>query len=99
MCAMRKIVDIPLGKIKPEKEAILHKIGNCATTNSMVKMVAASDEAMKLFETLCEPRGILTQVNLSDFEKILYGEGKNATKSSRGEDGGHGGNGANGKPI
>jgi len=75
---MKKIIDIEIQKIIPDKTDVLGHQGipsNAEVSNVILDLLT---EAYKLFKKSAAPVSMIAELSIDEFEKIYQGEGKNA---------------------
>ena len=75
---MRKILRLDVEEIVPSPIEVLESQGMAGRRNLPARIRALLDSAFELFRQLAEPRGLLENLAISDFEAIYEGNGKNS---------------------
>ena len=70
---------VPLDPIRvaPHRNLVLRRQGVPEGHQLSDLVEALVEKAMALYESLTQPRGIITEISLSDFEEVFKGEGQN----------------------
>ena len=74
---MRKIVHFHLNELKPEKNAVFKLQGMVSGNNLSERIINLYNSAEEMFFKLAEPKGIFSEISLSAFKKIYFGNGLN----------------------
>jgi hypothetical protein len=75
---MRKIIKFDAADIIPSPLEVLEDQGMAGRRNLPARIKDLLDSALELFSQLAEPRGILEELPIADFEAIYNGSGKNS---------------------
>ncbi len=78
---MREIIDIPIKDIKPDRNAVLEN--QCIPPNKELskKIETLLKKAMDLFLEFAHPKGLISEISLSEFEVVYSGENLNKKES------------------
>ena len=74
---MKPITDISVTEILPEPEDILISLGMPAGAEVHPKTAALLDRATDLFITLAEPKAVMADIAVDEFEPVYLGSGRN----------------------
>lgn len=74
---MRSIIDFTLEDIRLSRDEILRSQGIPDGTEVSENFEKIYVEAIKTFQELAKPRGIMARIEVSDFEEVFRGEGLN----------------------
>jgi hypothetical protein len=75
---MRKIIELDAEGIVPSPIEVLESQGMAGRRNMPARIQALLDSALELFKQLADPRGVLEEFPISDFEAIYAGNGMNS---------------------
>jgi hypothetical protein len=78
---MRKIIELDVNEIVPTREEVLALQGMAGRTNLPARISALLDSALDIFVKLAEPKGVMQDVSLSQFNELYAGEGLNSDES------------------
>ena len=74
---MKGIIPLDSIRVAPHRDVALQRQG-VPEGHQLSEMVEGLlEKAISLYESLTEPRGIIADISLSDFEEIFDGEGQN----------------------
>jgi hypothetical protein len=74
---MSEILEFSVENLVPEVEEILANQGVPEDKVPDEKVIETAEEAVGLFEELCDPAGIIEEISRDDFSDVYYGEGHN----------------------
>jgi hypothetical protein len=75
--SMRKIIELDIAELTPTPGEVLANQGMAGRANLPEKIKTLLDSALELFRQLAEPKGLLQELPLSEFEAIYDGNGLN----------------------
>jgi hypothetical protein len=75
---MRKIIKFDAEEIEPSPVEVLQNQGMAGRQNLPARIRALLDDALVLFRRLAEPRGVLEDWPIADFQAIYEGKGRNS---------------------
>jgi hypothetical protein len=75
---MRTILDLEIAELTPTPAEVLSAQGMAGRANIPEKIMRLLDEALNIFRQLAEPRGLMQDISLPDFEAIYEGSGMNS---------------------
>jgi hypothetical protein len=75
---MRRVVQLMVEEIVPTVQEILENQGMAGRPNLPARITALLDSALDLFKKLAEPKGIMEDLAISDFQNIFDGNGLNS---------------------
>ncbi len=75
---MRTIVDLNVADLTPTQDEVLSAQGMAGRANIPDRIRSLIDSALDLFRELAEPKGLMQEVSLSEFEAIYAGDGLNS---------------------
>jgi hypothetical protein len=78
---MRKVIKFDIDEVLPQHAEILESQGMAARPNLPEKIHRLVDSARDLYSHLVDPKGILEDLSISDFQAIYDGNGENASES------------------
>jgi hypothetical protein len=76
--SMRKIVELDIADLTPTPGEVLASQGMAGRANLPERIKSLLDSALELFGQLAEPKGLLQELPLSEFESIYHGNGLNS---------------------
>lgn len=74
---MTRIIPLDLIRVAPHRSIVLRRQGVPEEHKVSAQVEGLVHEAMALYESLTEPRGLIAEISLSDFEEVFAGEGRN----------------------
>ena len=75
---MRKVIQFDIHEVAPSPIEVLESQGMAGRENLPVRIRTLLDSALDLFKELAEPRGILEEWPVTDFETVYNGQGLNS---------------------
>ncbi len=76
--AIRKTVQLTVEEITPTREEVLENQGMAGRSNLPVRILSLLESAYELFAQLAQPRGVMQELPIPEFESIYEGEGMNS---------------------
>jgi hypothetical protein len=74
---MRKVIDFRLDQVTPTAAEVLENQGMAGRANIPERIRTLLEEAFDLFKELAAPRGVMADLNRSEFEAVYRGRGLN----------------------
>jgi hypothetical protein len=75
---MRTIIDLVIADLTPTPREVLSAQGMAGRANIPERIMTLLDSALDIFRQLAEPKGLIKEVTLSEFEAIYEGNGLNS---------------------
>ena len=75
---MRRIIELNVADLTPTPGEVLANQGMGGRANLPEKIISLLDSALELFRQLAEPKGLLQELPLSEFDAIYDGNGLNS---------------------
>jgi hypothetical protein len=75
---MRKIIELTVADLLPTPAEVLANQGMAGRANIPERIKSLLDSALDMFRQLAEPKGLLQDVSLEEFESIYNGNGMNS---------------------
>ena len=75
---MRTIIELDMADLTPTPSEVLSAQGMAGRANIPEKIMGLLNSALDIFRQLAEPKGLMQEVSLSDFEAIYEGNGLNS---------------------
>ncbi len=76
---MRRVIELNVDDVIPTPAEVIENQGMGGRANLPARITALLDAALELFRQLAEPRGVLEDWAISDFEAIYNGNGMNSS--------------------
>jgi hypothetical protein len=77
---MRRVVQLSVEEIIPTVQEVLENQGMAGRPNLPARITALLDSALDLFKKLAEPKGIMEDLAIPDFQAIYDGNGLNSSE-------------------
>jgi len=75
---MRKVLPLDSVRSAPHRDVVLGRQGIPPDHELSEQVEGLVEKAVALYESLCEPRGIIAGISLNDFQDVFRGDGENS---------------------